>query len=360
LSKTNQMKLLIITQKVDINDDLLGFFCGWLDKLAGKIEKIYVICLEEGRHNLPKNVKIFSLGKEKGFSKIHILWNFYRYLFKIIRHTDVIFAHMCPIYIIACAPLAKIFKKKMILWCAHIKIGLKGKIAEKLVSKVLTVSKDSFTYKSKKIITTGHGINTSFFVPAKKSKNKNKKRSQILSIGRISPVKDYMTLTKAIDILVNEKKIENIEALIIGSPPFVSQEVYYEKIKDFICRKKLNGYIKFLGKIPNKDTLKYYQQADIFVSMQRGGGAGKSVLEAMACGVPIVLCTNTFDNSLGNFKKEIIFEEKNSQDLAKKILNCLNFSEVKKDNYSNLLRNIVIKNHNLDNLVEKFKEVFET
>jgi len=352
------MKLLVITQKVDINDDLLGFFCGWLDKLAEKVEKIYVICLEEGKHNLPKNVEVFSLGKEKGFSKMHIFWNFYRFLFKIIRRTDVIFAHMCPIYIIACAPLAKIFKKKMILWYAHIKIGFKGKIAEKLASKVLTVSKDSFTYTSKKIVATGHGINTSFFVPVENRKSKHKRRFRILSIGRISPVKDYITLIKAIDILVNEKKIENIEALIIGSSPFVSQEIYYKKIRNLVRRKKLDGYIKFLEKIPNKDTLKHYQQADIFVSMQRGGGAGKSVLEAMACKMPVVLCTNTFDDLLGRFKDEIIFKEKNPQDLAGKMLNYLSFSEIRKNEYSNLLRSIVVKNHNLDKLINQMVVVF--
>ena len=59
------MKLLIITQKVDINDPVLGFFHRWLEEFAKHYEFVTVICLEKGEHRLPENVKVLSLGKEK-------------------------------------------------------------------------------------------------------------------------------------------------------------------------------------------------------------------------------------------------------------------------------------------------------
>src|SRR3989344_3026910 len=37
------MKLLIITQKYDINDSNLGAFVGWWDKLSEKIDKVYIL-----------------------------------------------------------------------------------------------------------------------------------------------------------------------------------------------------------------------------------------------------------------------------------------------------------------------------
>jgi hypothetical protein len=60
------MKLLIITQKVDINDPILGFFHRWIEEFAKHCEKITVICLYKGTYNLPNNVKVLSLGKEEG------------------------------------------------------------------------------------------------------------------------------------------------------------------------------------------------------------------------------------------------------------------------------------------------------
>ena len=58
------MKLLIITQKVDINDDNLGSFHDWIKKLAGFAD-INVIANYAGEYELPENAKIYSLGKRK-------------------------------------------------------------------------------------------------------------------------------------------------------------------------------------------------------------------------------------------------------------------------------------------------------
>ncbi len=65
------MKLLILTQKVDKNDDILGFFHGWIAEFARYCEKVTVVALEVHEYDLPRNVKVLSLGKEK--SKGHFL-----------------------------------------------------------------------------------------------------------------------------------------------------------------------------------------------------------------------------------------------------------------------------------------------
>ena len=59
------MKILICTQKVDLNDDILGFFHSWIAEFAKQCEKVTVICLYKGEYDLPGNVKVLSLGKEK-------------------------------------------------------------------------------------------------------------------------------------------------------------------------------------------------------------------------------------------------------------------------------------------------------
>src|SRR3989344_6741688 len=57
------MRLLIVTQKVDKNDPVLGFFHRWIEKFAKNFERVTVICLGKGEYNLPANVKVLSLGK---------------------------------------------------------------------------------------------------------------------------------------------------------------------------------------------------------------------------------------------------------------------------------------------------------
>src|SRR3989338_7648361 len=79
------MKLLIITQKVNQEDSVLGFFHSWIREFASRFEEVTVICLEKGVYNLPENVEVFSLGKEE--YKIQDTK-------KIFFHTELLPAHL--------------------------------------------------------------------------------------------------------------------------------------------------------------------------------------------------------------------------------------------------------------------------
>src|ERR1051326_6719713 len=94
------MKLLIITQKVDKNDPVLGFFYGWLLSFSKIAETITVICLEKGQSDLPTNVTIYSLGKESETSKFGYVINFYKYLNQISGSYDRVFVHMNQEYLL--------------------------------------------------------------------------------------------------------------------------------------------------------------------------------------------------------------------------------------------------------------------
>ena len=59
------MKLLIVTQAVDINNPILGFFHRWIEEFSKNCEKVTVIALGVGEYKLPQNVNILSLGKNE-------------------------------------------------------------------------------------------------------------------------------------------------------------------------------------------------------------------------------------------------------------------------------------------------------
>ena len=199
------MKLLIITQKVDINDDVLGFFHRWIEEFAKHCEKITVICLEKGEYNLPENVKVLSLGKEAGASKIKYLWRFYKYIWQERKIYDSVFVHMNPVYVILGGLFWKAMGKKVTLWYTHKNVDWKLRLAEKLVNKILTASKESFKLKTGKLQIVGHGILVEMFKnPQSKNYNKGDKL-KIISVGRITRIKNLDTLIKAGSIL--NKKI---------------------------------------------------------------------------------------------------------------------------------------------------------
>ena len=157
------MSLLIITQKVDKNDGDLGFFHDWILEFAKQNDKVVVITQFVGVNNLPENVQIFSLGKEKGYSKIRQLFNFYKLLFRNSSKVDAVFAHMIPMWVVLGWPVFKLYRKKIYLWYVHKSVGIWLKIADKMVSKIFTASKESFRMSSEKVIIIGHGIDLNKF-----------------------------------------------------------------------------------------------------------------------------------------------------------------------------------------------------
>ena len=68
---------LIITQIIDKDDPILGFFHRWVEEFAKHIDHIDVICLKKGEHTLPSNVSVYSLGKEGGESRIKYTFRVY-------------------------------------------------------------------------------------------------------------------------------------------------------------------------------------------------------------------------------------------------------------------------------------------
>jgi hypothetical protein len=89
------MKLLIVTQVVDSTDLYLGFFHRWIEELAPRFENIEVVCLLEGKHALPKNVRIHSLGKERGKQPSYIYaFRFLKIVWRLRKEYDAVLVHM--------------------------------------------------------------------------------------------------------------------------------------------------------------------------------------------------------------------------------------------------------------------------
>ena len=333
------MRLLIITQKVDINDDNLGFFHRWVEEFAKRFKNVIVVCLQKGDYNLPENVKVLSLGKERGESKIKYLFNFYKYIWQERKNYDAVFIHMNPEYAVLGGLFWKLWNKKIGLWYTHKAINSKLRIAEKLVDKIFTASKESFRLNSKKIIVIGHGIDTERFKPSAINYQQSDKL-KIISAGRIAPIKNYEVLIEVAEILRN--KNFNFEIKLAGQPILKKDKFYLKKLKETIEEKKLNDKIIFVGSVPHKNIADFYRKGDLFVNFSDTGSVDKTVLEAMSCGLKTLTSNEAFKNILS----DKYFTDKNPNHIAEKIIAfCLKGNTQEARNY-------VVKNHSLNKTIE--------
>ncbi len=348
------MRLLMITRKVDYQDaSPAGFTYNWVRKIGEKLEKLYVITWQESsQRDLPENIEIISLPDNK-FFKIFVLQF---KLLKVLSKVDGVFCHQNPEYTILTVPLAKLFRKKVITWYAHGIINLKLYMVNFLADKILTSSDKGCRLKNrKKIEVVGQGIDIDYFKPVisnePKANEESRGKFKIISVGRISPTKDYQTLIESINVLVNKKRIKNLETEIIGAPGLESQQEYFKILRKLVKDKNLENYIKFLGPVSHNQILPYYQNCDLFINLSQTGSMDKAVLEAMACQRLVLTCNDAFIDFLND--RRLIFQKKNLQDLAQKIINLINLPLEERETIGWQSRDKVARNHNLDNLVNK-------
>src|SRR3989344_2833539 len=233
------MNILIVTQKVDVTDNNLGFFHSWLAAFAEHAD-VVVIANEVGAHELPGNVKVLF--------------------------------HMCPEYVIAAHFLLKKFGKKSAFWYVHRAVSMRLRLAEKLVDKIFTASPESFRLPSKKVEVAGHGIDVKLF-PARKERGPG---LHVVTVGRISRVKDLRTLI--LGFLLLKKRFPDAQFSIIGQPITEADRRYERELRD-----EFESSVSFLGGVSYARVLSGFPYA-AFVHASMTGAVDKAVLEALAPG----------------------------------------------------------------------------
>ena len=167
------------------------------------------------------------------------------------------------------------------------------------------------------------GVDINKFTPAPKKNNKIK---NILFVGGL----DKAHYFKGINILlkaVSELPFADFRLQIVGKGDLKTQ---YEQ-----QAKKLNiaDKVEFLDKVNDKQFLKIYQQADLFVlpSINKNEAFGIVLLEAMACEIPVIASNlpgvrTVFENN----KQGLLVKPGNADDLKNKIEEILGNEEKRK------------------------------
>jgi glycosyltransferase involved in cell wall biosynthesis len=335
------MKILIITQAVDSKNTTLGFFVRFIEEFAKRTEKTTVICLEKGDFVLPKNINIFSLGKEQIKSRWNYLKNFFKLIFKTRKDYDTVFVHMNQEYIILGFLFWKIFRKKIFLWRNHPYGNFITRIAVKMSDVVFATSNQAYVSKFDKTKIMPVGVDKRIF----KTDDSNREVGSILVFGRIAPVK---RIEMIIDTFANLlAKGLNAKLNIVGD--FLEKDKgYYQIIKERIKKFRIEDFVYFRKAVPFKDAPFIYQKNDIFVNFTKAGSFDKTIVEAMSCGCK-VLTTNP---SLSDILPENSFTLEDESSRLNKMEKLLSMSSVEKTKYREDVRSF-IEYHSLDNLVDK-------
>ena len=189
------------------------------------------------------------------------------------------------------------------------------------VSKsIKRVLKKDFSLESDKIITIYNPVpieairyksNQQIDHPFFKLKNS----CVIISVGRLNKQKRFDILLKAFSLV--KSKFDNVCLIILGKGEL------YSELLTLSSQLKINKWVDFVGFKSNPYA--WISNANIFVLSSDWEGFPNVLLEAMACGVPIIStdCPSGPNELISNGKNGILVPPSNEKALAKAMLTLL-------------------------------------
>lgn len=188
------------------------------------------------------------------------------------------------------------------------------KTLPKVYKNFIAVSKSTkeelvnrFNIIGKNIAVIPNGVDSAKYKPGPKDPDPT-----ILWVGRIKRYKNLEDLLFAYKII--RHRIKNSQLIIIGSGD------HEPKIRKFSNELELKN-VRFLGKVSEKEKIRWMQKAWVIVSTSIIEGWGMTITEAAACGTPAVAYdVPGLRDSVVHLKTGILVESRNLKKLADAII----------------------------------------
>jgi glycosyltransferase involved in cell wall biosynthesis len=114
-----------------------------------------------------------------------------------------------------------------------------------------------------------------------------------------------------------------------------------EKLKAITAHDKNGDKVQFMGRQPNEMLVEYYRSCDLYVSASIVDGSSVSLLEAMGCGIPVLMSIIPGNLEwVRDGENGMLFHTKDINELSRKMIDCYrNRDHIRK--YAVTARNLI-------------------
>ena len=301
------MRIVFITQQVDPESAVLGATVAKIRALAARVDEVAVIADGAVPGALPANCRVhtFAAGT-KMVRGARFEAALARELTRRPRPSGVL-AHMCPIYAVLAAPLARPLGVPVVLWFTHWRASRLLAAAERASSAVITVDRRSFPAPTGKVVPIGHGIDLTAFScvdrPARKGLD-------LLTLGRTSPAKGLDTIIRAV------AQLEGVR-LVQRGPSLTGEEHRHRaELEELVAALDVAERVTIGGPAARNEVPGLFAAADCLINNMRAGATDKVVFEAAATCLPVLASNPALDELL---PPELLFPRDDADALAARI-----------------------------------------
>jgi glycosyltransferase involved in cell wall biosynthesis len=180
-------------------------------------------------------------------------------------------------------PIFYLLNIPVLLWYAHGTVTPHLRRALRAVDRVVTSTAEGFRIPTPKLHLIGQGINTELFKIPKQLSAPN----EIIYIGRLSRRKRIHLLLETLRHL-HDRGERDLKLVLVG--PLLSSDdtLYKAEVDAQIQRLGLTDAVSYRGSQPQETHPALYQNALVHLSFSETGSMDKTLLEALACGCPVM------------------------------------------------------------------------
>lgn len=153
-------------------------------------------------------------------------------------------------------------------------------------------------------------------------------KKYIFCISRIDTNKGHDFLLHAFDLV--RKRIPDIDLVIGGGSPSPKQREIdlYQKMKNIISEKGMDGRVQLIGYVPDELMPVYYQQSEMFVLPSLFEPFGMTTQEAMACGKAVIASKfGGIRNVIVHGENGLLVDPSNANEFADAMIRLLSNTE---------------------------------
>lgn len=258
----------------------------------------------------------------------------YSKLYKVLKKTkpDIIVLHGSAF--IPVAALYRFFWKKIRVivretQAHHLKTGREWywlKLSVKLANRMIFLTEESLVGVDKKFpklkvrdkaVIIPNGIDTDLYKP---HQHHNMNGELVIGMqSRLQKIKDHPSLLRAFKILLTNQPEPKLRLRIAGDGTTMTE------LKELTAQLGISDKVEFCGMLPETELKQFMDSLDIYVHATMGETMSNSIMQAMACGLPIVASDVWgVNNMLSNQTNALLVPVENPEAMAEAILNLIN------------------------------------